>query len=196
MYQVQIIFHSSIFHFLSIPLRPSQQREEALSLVDELSSWSLTIEFQIDDSALSVCWGLWFLWESRLTVSQMPGESHTHTEYSVVHSRDLSIVLTPVSLESSVQDRQKLPLPPLILLSLTMSWYLYIYILCAATPSATGLGPVCITVTVTCQLENKSLFKILHLFHAQENLRRDQSRGTNSRGGLSGGRVGCRFLLQ
>jgi len=43
---------------------------------------------------LSVCWGLRFPWESRLTVSHIHKKTVTHTEYIVVHDRDLSILLT------------------------------------------------------------------------------------------------------
>lgn len=86
--RIQIIFHSSIFYFLLAHVFFPQQWEETLSLAAEFSSWSPMIGFQIDDCVLSVCWGLWFPGESRLTVSQI------QCEYSVVHSGDLGTLLT------------------------------------------------------------------------------------------------------
>lgn len=97
--------------------------------------------------------------------------SRSHMEYSVVHSGDLCVLLTPSSF-GKLQD--SLTVTPTVsptsadLDSLTMSWCLYLWILCAATPSVTVLGPVSIIVSVTCQPENKRLFKICLVFHGEE----------------------------
>lgn len=97
------------------------------------------IGFQIDESALGVCRGLRFPGESRLTVAQTHKRlSRSHMEYSVVHSRDRGILLTP-SRFGELQD------------SLTA-------ILTVFLPS--------LSYHCHCQLEDK--FQIFLVFHGQE----------------------------
>lgn len=84
------------------------------------------IGFQIDDSALRVCCGLWFPGNlGLLSLKYTERLSHSHMEYSVVHSRDLSILLTPSSFGELQDSLTVTPtvFPTLVDFdSLTMPW--------------------------------------------------------------------------
>lgn len=127
--QVQIIFHSSIFHFLSCPSRLQSTARGSYQPSRWISPWSLTIGLQIDDSTLGVCWGSWFPWESRLTVCQILKKSLTLTQSIELYTAEnLSILLTPSrfgELRTEQSDSNSHRLSSLSA-SLTMSWYLYI----------------------------------------------------------------------
>lgn len=196
--QVQIIFHSSIFHLLLahtlFPQGPTLQREEALSLVNEFSSCSSMIGFPIDDSALRVCCGMWFPWESRLTISQIHKKTLTLThEYSVVHSRPQYSLDTQQLWRAAGQFDSTfhcLPhfgrfwLPDNVRISLSPNP------VCSYTISLSS-WPCPSPITITSGPKKSFL-----CFMGKKDLWSDASRWKDLRGGLSGGSVGCRFLLQ
>lgn len=131
--------------------------------------------------------------------------SHSHTEYSVVHGRDLGILSTPGSF-GELQDSLTLtPAAPLhfsrlwLCDSVVIALSLVLCALCCDAISHSSWPCLyhCRRHNVTCQLENERLLKIFFLwFMGKKELRRGMGVEINLRGGLSGGSVGCRYLLQ
>lgn len=167
--QLQSYFSHQFFiwfwHTLLFPQGHIQQPEKALRRVDEFSSWSHTIRFQIDESALSllVCWGLRFPREPRLTVAQRQ-------------------TLTPAhGVKCCTQQRPKecpdASIPKSFVLSHHQLLYQVLSKALSLPPGEQAQSPACVS-------------------WAGEESGTGERKGVNLRGGLSGGSVGCRFLLQ